>query len=193
MFQCPIVLPFHTVHGVLKARIQKWFAIPFSSGPCFVRTLHHDPSVLSGPLRCGCIWCEWNLYAVDEFVSSWSYWYWNLSSLKIKITFMKKQGHREILNWTNVEYSKKYENKAWLCFSFSFFKRCLWFKLGLPRWLSHKRIHLPMQEPRVRYLGWEDSLKEEMATHSSILAWEIPWTEKPAELQSTGSQRVRCN
>ena len=40
---------FHTVHGVLKARILKWFAIPFSSGPCFVRTLHHDPSILDGP------------------------------------------------------------------------------------------------------------------------------------------------
>ena len=42
IFQCLIFLPFHTVHGVLKARILKWFVIPFSSGPCFVRTLHHD-------------------------------------------------------------------------------------------------------------------------------------------------------
>ena len=49
IFQCPIFLPFHTVHGVLKARILKWFAIPFSSGPRFVRTLHHDPSILGGP------------------------------------------------------------------------------------------------------------------------------------------------
>ena len=49
IFQCPIFLPFHTVHGVLKARILKWFAIPFSSGPHFVRTLHDDPSVLDGP------------------------------------------------------------------------------------------------------------------------------------------------
>ena len=47
--QCPIFLPFHTVHQVLKARILKWFAIPFSSGPRFVRTLHHDPSILGGP------------------------------------------------------------------------------------------------------------------------------------------------
>ena len=39
IFQCPIFLPFHTVHGVLKARILKWFAIPLSSGPHFVRTL----------------------------------------------------------------------------------------------------------------------------------------------------------
>ena len=49
IFQYPIFLPFHTVHGVLKARILKWFAIPFSSGPHSVRALHHDPSVLSGP------------------------------------------------------------------------------------------------------------------------------------------------
>ena len=41
LFQYPIILPFHTVHGVLKARILKWFAIPFSSGPRSVRPLHH--------------------------------------------------------------------------------------------------------------------------------------------------------
>ena len=51
IFQCPIFLLFHTVHGVLKAGILKWFAIPFSSGPHFVRTLHHDMSVVDGPTR----------------------------------------------------------------------------------------------------------------------------------------------
>ena len=45
IFQCPIFLPYHTVHGFLKARILKWFDIAFSGGPCFVRTLHHDLSV----------------------------------------------------------------------------------------------------------------------------------------------------
>ena len=40
-------------------------------------------------------------------------------------------------------------------------------------------------------LGWEDLLEKAMATHSSILAWKIPWTEKPGRLQSMGSQRVR--
>ena len=49
IFQCPTFLPFHTVHGVLKARILKSFAILFSSGPHSVRTLHHDPLVLGGP------------------------------------------------------------------------------------------------------------------------------------------------
>ena len=47
------------------------------------------------------------------------------------------------------------------------------------------------QETRVQSLGWEDPLEKEMATHSSILAWRIPWTEEPGGLQSTGSQRVR--
>ena len=48
-----------------------------------------------------------------------------------------------------------------------------------------------MCETWVRSLGREDPLEKEMATHSSILAWRIPWTEEPGELQSTGSQRVR--
>ena len=47
-----------------------------------------------------------------------------------------------------------------------------------------------MQESRVQSLGWEDPLEKEMATHSSTLAWKIPWTEEPGRLQSTGSQRV---
>ena len=47
-----------------------------------------------------------------------------------------------------------------------------------------------MRETRVRSLGWGDPLEKEMATHSSILAWRIPWTEEPGRLQSMGSQRV---
>ena len=46
-----------------------------------------------------------------------------------------------------------------------------------------------MQETRVRSLGQEDLLEKEMATHSKILAWEIPWTEEPGGLQFTGSQQ----
>ena len=50
-----------------------------------------------------------------------------------------------------------------------------------------------MSETWIQPLGLEDPLKEGMATHSSILAWRIPWTEEPGRLQSTGSQRVRHN
>ena len=47
-----------------------------------------------------------------------------------------------------------------------------------------------MWKTQVQSLGWEDSLEKEMATHSSILAWRIPWTEEPDRLQFMGSQRV---
>ena len=46
-----------------------------------------------------------------------------------------------------------------------------------------------MQETQVQSLGWEDPLEEEMVTHSSVLAWEIPQTEEPGGLQSMGSQK----
>ena len=50
-----------------------------------------------------------------------------------------------------------------------------------------------MQEIWVPSLGWEDPLAKRMATHSSLLAWEIPWTEEPNGLQSMALQRVRCD
>ena len=59
-------------------------------------------------------------------------------------------------------------------------------------WASHVTQlvkNLPaMLETWVRFLGWEDSLEKEMTTHSSILAWRIPWTEEPVRLPSIGSQ-----
>ena len=48
-------------------------------------------------------------------------------------------------------------------------------------------------ETWVQSLGWEDPLEKEMTTHSSTLAWKIPWTEEPVRLQITGLQRVRHN
>ena len=58
--------------------------------------------------------------------------------------------------------------------------------------VAQKVKSLPaMQENQVRSLGWEDPLEKEMTTHSSILAWEIPWTEEPDRLQFVGLQRVR--
>ena len=72
LFQCPIILPFHTVHGVLKARILKWFAVPFSSGPHSVRPLHHDSPILGGPTghvlvslsstRLWSMWLDWLVF-----------------------------------------------------------------------------------------------------------------------------------
>ena len=47
-----------------------------------------------------------------------------------------------------------------------------------------------MLETNIPSLGWEDPLKEEMATHSSVLAWEVSWTEEPGRIQSMGSQEL---
>ena len=59
-------------------------------------------------------------------------------------------------------------------------------------WASLVAQNMPaMKETWVQSLGLEDPLQEKMATHSSILAWRIPWTEEPGSLQSMGLQRVR--
>ena len=47
-----------------------------------------------------------------------------------------------------------------------------------------------VKETQVQSMGWEDPMEKEMAPHSSILAWEIPWTEEPGKLRSMGSQRI---
>ena len=61
--------------------------------------------------------------------------------------------------------------------------------------MAQTRKNLPtVQETQVRSLGREDPLEKGMATHPSILAWRIPWTEEPGELQSMGSQsRIQLN
>ena len=56
--------------------------------------------------------------------------------------------------------------------------------------MTDVRTNVSYQLTQVWSLGWEDALEEEMATHSSLLAWRIPWTEEPGGLQTKGSQRV---
>ena len=63
--------------------------------------------------------------------------------------------------------------------------------MGFPGSSEVKNSPANVGETQVRSPGWEDPLEEEMATHCRILAWEIPWTEEPGGLQSSGSQRVR--
>ena len=65
----------------------------------------------------------------------------------------------------------------------------LWNETDLTSLVAQTVKHLPtMQETQVQSLDREDPLEKEMATHSSTLAWKIPWTEKPGGLQSMGSQ-----
>ena len=66
------------------------------------------------------------------------------------------------------------------------------FKVSMASLVAQVVKHLPaMQETQVRYLGQEDPLEKEMATHSSTLAWKILWAEEPGRLLSKESQRVR--
>ena len=86
-----------------------------------------------------------------------------------------KRENKLYFSWQNLKYTKNRE------------KKIEWASL-----VAQRLKHLPvMWETWVRSLGWEDPLEKEMATHSSILAWRIPWTEEPGGLQSMGSQRVR--
>ena len=83
------------------------------------------------------------------------------------------------------------------CFSSVFKSLSIWGNVCLCMWTSlvaQMVKHLPtMRETQVCSLGWEDPLEKEMATHSSTLAWIIPWTEEHCRLQSMGSQRVGHN
>ena len=84
ILQCPNFLPFHTVHGIVKERILKWFVIPFPNGPHSVTPLHYDLSVLGGPIRHGLVlpshtklwsmWSDWLLVCNCSFSlsASWS-------------------------------------------------------------------------------------------------------------------------
>ena len=67
--------------------------------------------------------------------------------------------------------------------------RLIIFTIDFPEAQTVKHL-LTMEESRVQFLGGEDALEKEMATHSSTLARKIPWTEEPGGLQSMGSQRV---
>ena len=77
-------------------------------------------------------------------------------------------------------------------------KRLGWRQVSMKVWrpmkmllLAQRLKHLPgLRETQVRSLGQEDPLEKEMATHTSTLAWRIPWREEPGRLQSMGSQRV---
>ena len=81
-----------------------------------------------------------------------------------------------------------------LALIFKWFPLCEFSLFDTP-WTSLVALRLKrlpaMRETQVRSLGWEDPLEKEMATHSSILAWRIPWMEETGRLQSTRSQRVR--
>ena len=72
----------------------------------------------------------------------------------------------------------------------SFLFSLQYFLAGLPKWFSAKESASQCRRWQVGSLGQEDPLEKEMATHSSILAWKIPWTEEPGGLQSMGCKEL---
>ena len=74
----------------------------------------------------------------------------------------------------------------WIWFNFIELNGSLRLEVGFPGGSMIKNP-LPMQETQFWFLGWEDPLDKEMAIHSVIIAWEIPWTEEPGRLHSMGS------
>ena len=87
----------------------------------------------------------------------------------------KKLDMTEQLSLTHYLFLKVFKNDTTICLLV-----CLLRLKCLP----------PMREMQVQSLGWKDLLEKEMATHSSMLAWRIPWSEEPGRLQSMGSQKV---
>ena len=94
-------------------------------------------------------------------------------------------------NWLKVWLVKEYLRvSCWIFFLFVFF---FFSKTILGASLVDQIVKNPpaVEETRVQFLGWEDTLEKGMFTHSSIFPWRIPWTEEPGGLQFVGSQRVR--
>ena len=166
--------PGSSVHWILQARILEWVAISFSKGSSRPR----DQTLVS-----------------------------HVSCTGRQILYCKR--HLESLIYTHILgriiYQKIFRRfKMTMTFRLCYWTNCITdirkfahVNITPPSWViaslvAQRLKHLPpMWETWVRSLGREDPLEKEMATHSSILAWRIPWTEEPGGLQSTGSQRVR--
>ena len=99
--------------------------------------------------------------------------------------------HRDVLD-SLYKFTKVYEHFANPQLSSFFFFNFCWRIVCSRASLVAQMVKNPpaMRETWVWSLGWEDALVEGMATHSSIFAWTIPWTEEPGGLQSIGSQRI---
>ena len=123
-----------------------------------------------------------------------------INSIKISMAFSQKQNNPKMCMELKKKTSKAIlRNKNKAASSYALISNFITKRYQLKQYdqlsLVAQRVKNPpaTQETWVQSLGWEDPLEEGMATHSSIPAWRIPWTEEPGRLQSMGSQRVGCN
>ena len=106
------------------------------------------------------------------------------------IVFLPRSNHL-LISWLQSPSTVILEPKKRKSVTTSTFSLSIYHAVMCASLVAQRLKHLPvMQETWVRSLGREDPLEKQMATHSSILAWRIPWMEEPGGLQSTGSQRV---
>ena len=162
----------YTVRGILQARILEWVAYPFSRGSSRPRNWTRV-SYVAGRF--------FTSRATREAQRIWK-------TIEVSVV----QAHPDLLD------SHKSNEFITILVIWGRSVRNYWIRRKIERKrqmgqnvgtmialvVQWERLHLPIQETWVQPLVWEDPLKEEMATHSSILAWEIPWTEQPGGLQS---------
>ena len=184
-------------HGVLQARMLKWVAIPFFRGSSWVRDRTLIACIAG---RFFTVWgtCEAQL----------NRWPLAINSVMSSLYPLPRGGDIRAKGEVRGNWKCQPSNK-WLILlvvspPFSGYirtfkksphlhnKRYLYKDTYIYTSLVAQSVkNLPtMQEIQVQSLGWEDSPEKEMAAHSSILAWRIPWTEKPGRLQSMGSQEL---
>ena len=161
-------LPGSSVHGILQARILEWVAMPSSRGVFPIQ----------GP-NPGLLHCRHILY----HLSHQDMWFNPVAKQyrQSKKILPFRPFTLDSMSWGHKGCKSSASQRTESCSTFIFLM------LKISEWKQAIKgeltlvdiwICLPMQEIRVRSLGWEDPLEEGMATHSSILAWRIPWTEE---------------
>ena len=133
-------------------------------------------------LYCAHLWAKCSL-DISNFPEEISSFYSSVFSS----SFMHCSSKKAFLSLLAILWNSTF---SWRYLSFSPLLFTSLLSSGLSWWLKKVKRLPTLQETPVQSLGLEDPLKKEMATHSSTLAWKIPWMEEPGGLQSMGSQRV---
>ena len=177
--------PGSSVHGILQARVLEWVAVSYRG----VERIKVVSLVADHPTTAGC----WFLCIKSKHGG----WLWSL-----QITACPAVWNKMLLISFSMQYHPESLHSVTLGLFVKSQKHCFKISACLEAFLNNSQATLRAQmvknllamlETQVWSLGWKDPLEKEMATHSSILAWESPWTEEPGGLQSMRSRRVRHN
>ena len=197
-----------SIHGIFQARVLEWVVISFSRGspwPMDQTWVSH----IAG--RRFTIWatrevCDWTFFKSGTWESFKTFSFSLLHIQKLiktyklhtryihRVLFISLSLQPSPLTKTPTRVSTQQHHISGRTLNSQHIKFSIPHAWNFPAWtclVAQTVKCLPtMCKPRVQSLGWEDPLEKEMATHSSTLAWKIPWMEEPDSLQSMGSQRV---